>query len=429
MKKLFSAYIVWFVLIACVSSTSEAQGVKGPALPRRPQNPKLPFKHAKGLKRDPVKIKALRAAALKRHGVRALPKVTVSSWDSRTLGVIPPIRDQGQCGSCWDFSGSSMVTVALIVAGTIPNGANQISEQYTLDCGKNGGCDGDDNTTVLAYAKATGLPLDSDYGPYTASAGRCKAVDPGKLLKLTDFGFVTPGANNYDVVSATQDIKNAIATYKMVGCAVAADDAFSNYNGGIFTGSGSTQIDHDVAIIGWQDYDATHPAPAGSKATGYWIMRNSWNTSWGESGYMRIEYGANLLGTESVWAMVAPAPGPTPVPPTPPPGPTPVPPGPTPPTPTPSTVMITLTTDQVVSVLQQSNAVAISRDTSIGAFLDAIERCKQPMKKACDACTTKVPAKEASPTQAEQWAEQKRFNEAILAALQDLGRRLPAKKE
>lgn len=88
-----------------------------------------------------------------------------------------PIKNQGQCGSCWDFSGTAMIESANIKAGILPDNsaASQLSEQYTLDqCdGSNGGCSGDDNTTVLGDGKSGGVPLTTNYGLYEASVCAC----------------------------------------------------------------------------------------------------------------------------------------------------------------------------------------------------------------------------------------------------------------
>jgi hypothetical protein len=164
-----------------------------------------------------------------------------------------------------------------------------LSEEYTLSCYRNGQCNGDDNATVLEWAKGNGLPLAAVYGPYVAKPGQCAYNPSMTLYEPDDWGFAdsSGGAG----VTPTADIKAAIMQYGAVGCGIATDDAFQGYTGGVFANSGATQIDHDVILVGWDD------------ATNSWILRNSWNTAWGEGGYMRIAYGANNVGTESVWAV------------------------------------------------------------------------------------------------------------------------------
>jgi C1A family cysteine protease len=217
-----------------------------------------------------------------------------SKWDSRDRGWVGPIKDQGNCGSCWNFSGTGIVDIAYNKVG-IGGGPGTfiLSEEYSLSCYRTGKCEGDDNTTVLDWAKAHGLPLESAYGPYKAEPTKCAYTSRMTLYPVDDWGFASSEGGRG--VTPTTDIKAAIMAYGAVGCAIAADNAFMNHPAGtVFQGSGATSIDHDVILVGWDDL------------TGSWILRNSWGPAWCEDGYIRIEYGANLVGTESVWTVKHP---------------------------------------------------------------------------------------------------------------------------
>jgi C1A family cysteine protease len=283
-----------------------------------PAQPKPVIKYARGHVAPPPAVLTKRhAEALKRNHRRleALPKITAASYDCRTLGLVPPIEDQAQCGSCWDFSGTGVCDCAFIKGNYWKNdGKSSLSEQYTLDCGQNGGCNGDDNINVLDWCKTKGLPKDSDYGvQYAANPGRCRSTPSMKLWQIKDWGFCTPAQQQG--IAETQDIKNALVAYGPVGTGVAAGSDWDGIGqNGTITGN-SGNIDHDVIIVGWSD---DHDNGDGSK--GAWIMRNSWGTSWGGTcgwsgtagGYAWVKYGADSIGSEACWASAVALPPPDP---------------------------------------------------------------------------------------------------------------------
>ena len=279
----------------------------------------------------PPNLLDLIAKSHARHGARLKKLVTPTapSFDWSALGKVPPVRDQGQCGSCWDFSGCGVATMAFGIAGLQPmDGTFDLSEQYVLDCGQNGGCNGDDNTTVLQQCQASGLVTDA-YGPYTAQAGRCNQAELPRY-KITSWGFAD--SNGGQGVTSTADIQEALVTYGPVGCAVAAGDDWDNYTSGEFAGAGNKQIDHDVMIVAWQP-STLQPGKVA------WKVRNSWGKDWGMDGYMLLTEGGDQIGTETVWAEVGTTP------------PTPTPPAPTPPPPSAELLM------QVMQELQAGNYI------------------------------------------------------------------------
>jgi len=204
--------------------------------------------------------------------VSALP----TSFDSRKKGWIPAIRNQGQCGSCWAFS--TVATVAASHAKKKGKSPLVLSEQQLVDCDTScNGCSGGLASKGLNYAKK-GLMLLSDY-PYKATQGSCRFDASKTKVKVVTIG---------GVVTTVSAIKNAVYESGIVTAPIDCNKLYS-YGNGIMDGSGcSSSTNHFVNIIGW----------GVSGSTEYWIVRNSWGTSWGESGYFRIVTGSNACGIE-----------------------------------------------------------------------------------------------------------------------------------
>jgi cathepsin L len=204
-----------------------------------------------------------------------------ASYDYRTVGAVDPnVRDQGNCGSCWAFSTiTAQESNWFLTSGVLL----QFSEQNIVDCDTNNdGCDG--GWPYLAYeyviAKQGGkFNLRSDY-PYTARDGACKFNAGTGQANLVGYVNVTYGDEN--------DLLNKVYTYGPASvCIDASSIAFSYYSGGIYNPSSCftdpDDLDHAVAVDGW----------GVDGATPYWIVRNSWGSSWGEKGYIRMSRNKN----------------------------------------------------------------------------------------------------------------------------------------
>jgi hypothetical protein len=240
-----------------------------------------------------------------------------AEFDARTKGYKAP-ESQGNCGSCWAYAMSATVQDAY----KYQMGKDfDTSEQHVLSCTKPGEytCNGgffDYNRHKIPFGGVTGASW-----PYSGTDEACK-TGLNHQLKIKQWAYL-PGGENPPI----DEIKSAIYRWGIVSVGVAATDGMSNYKSGIWPGDGSTSLNHAVTLVGWSD------------AGQYWIMKNSWGTSWGQNGYMYIRYGANGIGTWANYVVFDdnPTPNPDPTPdPTPDPKPTPDP-DPTPPPPPPCT--------------------------------------------------------------------------------------------
>jgi len=202
---------------------------------------------------------------------------TPTSFDARSKGWIPAIRSQGSCGSCWAFT-----TIASIAANHAKKKTVTppvLSEQQLVDCSTSDhGCSGGWPVTAATYAKK-GVMLDSDY-PYVARAETCKFSSSKVKTKVSTTGYTG---------TTVAAMKTAIQDYGSLMVALNADK-LQSYTGDIISAANcATDVNHGVNIVGWGK----------SGSTEYWIVRNSWGSWWGESGYFRIVTGQNACGIET----------------------------------------------------------------------------------------------------------------------------------
>ena len=182
--------------------------------------------------------------------------------DWTTQGAVTGVKNQGQCGSCWAFSATGgLEGMAKLEVGTLQS----FSEQQLVDCAGilygNQGCNGGLMDNAFRYVKSKGIGLEEDY-PYVAKKQTCKKVASDFKIK----GFV--------------DIKNCDAlatalTGRPISVAVDATN-WSPYKSGIFSNC-ATSLNHGVLLVGATD--------------DYWRVKNSWGTTWGESGFVRLSRG------------------------------------------------------------------------------------------------------------------------------------------
>jgi C1A family cysteine protease len=208
-------------------------------------------------------------------------------FDWRDQGILPAVRDQGQCGSCWAF-GTVGVMESAIVKGGGP--MTDLSEQFLVSCNTDGwDCGGGWTATKYHFdtlgvsQTVAGAVLETEK-PYTATNGTC-SVAYNHPYKASCWQFIVPSEISMPTV---MQIKNAIYTYGPITAGVCADSGWDFYPGGVYDPLSNECFggtNHQIDLVGWDD------------ATTSWILRNSWGSSWGESGYMRIRW--DTTGTTS----------------------------------------------------------------------------------------------------------------------------------
>jgi C1A family cysteine protease len=205
-----------------------------------------------------------------------LPALTGNPPDQdwRAHGAVTPVKNQGQCDASWAFAVTGLVEGDHAIRAGI---LQSLSEQELLDCtGSGSGCSGGSPIAALRTVIAEGgLTTEAAY-PYTAVAGSCKASTA--VATIPGAGRVPRG----DEVS----LQNYVAQGPVLAL-VRESAAFDFYHGGIFTGPCSTSNPTlAVLIVGY----------ATTGGGDYWIVKNSFGTSWGSQGYIYMARHQNICG-------------------------------------------------------------------------------------------------------------------------------------
>lgn len=212
-----------------------------------------------------------------------VPSSSSSSIDWRSNGIVNPVRDQGQCGSCWAFSTTSNAeSVWAISSGKLYD----LSEEWLVDCATgvgyfNMGCNGGNIDSALKYMINEGQCLETAY-PYQAgtsqTAGKCHdCVNPPPNVHFSAC---------YDVKSGDQvALKSAVSLNPVVVAIDASSKYFQSYSSGTLDSKElcGSELNHAVEIVGF--------------TADSWIVRNSWGSDWGDAGYVQIHKSGSTADT------------------------------------------------------------------------------------------------------------------------------------
>ena len=198
----------------------------------------------------------------------SLDYVAPDAVDWRAQGLVTPIKDQGDCGSCWAFSSTGAMEGAFAKKnGTLIS----LSEQDLVDCVDDcSGCDGGWMAKAMEYVvEHGGIDTELSY-PYQGVGGQCAFNQSNVATNFSSVVNITQGD--------CQGLFNAVATQGPISVAINAN-GIMNYQNGIYSDQNCDpqSLDHGVLVVG---YGVTTDGKL------YYIVKNSWGTDWGQDGYM-----------------------------------------------------------------------------------------------------------------------------------------------
>jgi cathepsin L len=207
-------------------------------------------------------------------------------FDWRRSGKVTGVRDQGPCGSCWDFATMGAYESSYLIRNGL---TSDTSEQDVLDCNTSGySCAG--GWWAFDFVIGKGDATEAAY-PYVAHKQPCKASVPDTYWAVS-WAYVKPGGGTPSV----NEMKQALCRYGPLAVAVRSTPAFHAYTGGVFNEHASGSVNHGVLLIGWDD------------SKGAWLIKNSWGPLWGDTcgygtskGFMWIAYDSNSIGYAAAW--------------------------------------------------------------------------------------------------------------------------------
>jgi cathepsin B len=270
----------------------------------------LPFK--------PEEVSTIASFKRRSHGLRAAPAGSLpDSFDARTkfASCKQDIRDQAHCGSCWAVAAAETLSDNLCIAG---QGDVKLSAQDLVSCDTaDHGCHGGTLPSAWKYLVSSGLVSDSCL-PYTSGDGNVTKCHPGECSDPSGEYAKHKCASKSNFLSDTNDIKNGVMQMGSAETGFYVYEDFMHYKSGVYKHDNTTGGDvlggHAVRIIGWGK-----DAVAGE----YWLVANSWGTSWGMDGYFKIAFddkesgfalGGGFNCGDLSPAPPGPAPGPSPAP-------------------------------------------------------------------------------------------------------------------
>lgn len=227
------------------------------------------------------------AAALPQGKAQALP----SSYDLRDHGKLTPVKDQGDYGTCWTFATFGSMESCLLPGETWDFSENNLANLHGFDWAYT---DGGNSFMSLAYLGRWSGPVNEADDPYSNGPGGSPAGLP--VRKHVETALWIPDRTGS---SDNTILKQAIVAYGGLYSSFRWERAYYNSAHCAYYYNGADDGNHAITLVGWDDnFSRTNfgITPAGD---GAFLIKNSWNTTWGDAGYGWISYYDTTMGKEN----------------------------------------------------------------------------------------------------------------------------------
>eukprot|EP01113_Clastostelium_recurvatum_P000922 TRINITY_DN103_c0_g1_i2.p1 TRINITY_DN103_c0_g1~~TRINITY_DN103_c0_g1_i2.p1 ORF type:complete len:311 (-),score=64.96 TRINITY_DN103_c0_g1_i2:101-976(-) len=242
------------------------------------------------------------------------PSAVPAAWDWRDANgtnFCTVSRNQHipqYCGSCWAMGSTSALSDRISIMRRNHWPQIQISPQVLLNCGNAGTCNGGNPHSAYAWIAQHGIQ-DETCSPYLAADNPCNAeaicknCNPEKECSAVTYEPIYSVAE-YGLVSGETNMMAEIYARGPIACGIATDNILWNWKlpaskQVYIDRTGNKDIDHIISVAGWGSETVN------GTAVPYWIVRNSWGTYWGDSGWFKLLRGKNNFAIESdcTWAV------------------------------------------------------------------------------------------------------------------------------